>query len=136
MKSNYTSADLHSPRRWGFRLSHWDAAILLFGVALTLWLRSKVFPLWWIVPVGVGHFFLFCNVFLVWRRWELVWAVLFVANVLLHTATGNLGWWPACGWQMPVTFFVIFLQLRSPWYHGILARRINPRLDNYLNGTL
>lgn len=120
----------------GFRVSTWDGLILVLGAGLTLWLRSAEFPLWWIVPVVVGHFFLFCNVFLVWRNLELLWAAVFIANVLLHVAMGDLGWWPACGWQLLATVAVIARQMRSPWYHGIFARRINPRLDDYLNGSL
>ena len=123
-------------RQHGFRISAVDGLILVLGAGLTFWLRSAAFPLWWIVPMVVGHFFLFCNVFLVWRNLELIWAALFVANVLLHVATGNLEWWPACGWQLIATFAVIVWQMRSPWYHGIFARRINTRLDDYLNGTL
>ncbi len=52
----------------GFRVSALDGAILLLGAFLTLWLRNESFPLWWLVPMVLGHFFLFCNVFLVWRR--------------------------------------------------------------------
>ena len=123
-------------RRPGFRVSAWDALILLLGAGLAICLCFVEFPLWWIVPVVVGHFFLFCNVFLVWRNLELLWAAVFIANVLLHVAMGDLGWWPACGWQLLVTVAVILRQMRSPWYHGIFARRINPRLDEYLNGSL
>lgn len=122
--------------RHGFRCSISDVLILLAGAGLTLWLRSLDQPLWWVVPMVVGHFFLFCNVFLVWRNLELLWAGAFVANVLFHAARGSIGWWPVCGWQMIVTVAVIAVQMRSPWYHGIFARRINPRLDDYLNDRL
>ena len=120
----------------GFRVSGWDGLILVLGAGLAICLRSVEFPLWWIVPVVVGHFFLFCNVFLVWRNLELLWAAVFIANVLLHVAMGDVGWWPVCGWQLLVTVAVVLRQMRSPWYHGIFARRINPRLDDYLNGAL
>lgn len=123
-------------RRHGFRFSLVDALILLAAMALTLWLRSQDHEFWWIVPVAIGHFFLFCNVFLVWRNLELIWAGAFVLNVFLHVAQGNLTWWPACLWQLPITFLVIFLQMRSPWYHGIGATRLNPRLQDYLEDRL
>jgi len=120
----------------GFRISIWDMLILVLGFGLTWWVHSIDFPLWWGVPMALGHFFLFCNVFLVWIKLELLWAAVLVANVGVHVAVGDLGWWPACGWQLPVTIFVILLQWRSPWYHGIFARRINPCLDDYLGGKL
>ncbi len=124
----------HTPseRRHGFRFSVWDALVLLSGFGLALWLRSEEFPLWWVVLAAVGHFFLFCNVFLVWRRWELGWAVIFVINVALHVAFGVLDWFSPTLIQLPVTVLVIMLQIRSPWYHGIFARHLNPRLDDYL----
>lgn len=60
--------DTPPARMHGFRVSALDGAILLLGAFLTLWLRNESFPLWWLVPMVLGHFFLFCNVFLVWRR--------------------------------------------------------------------
>lgn len=125
----------HTRRRHGFRFSFLDALILAAGAALTLWLRSSDFPLWWIVAMAVGHFFLFCNVFLVWQRWELLWAAVFVVNAGFHVVTGSFDWLPPFLWQLPWTVAVIGLQIRSPWYHGIFAERWNPRLQNYLNET-
>lgn len=113
-----------------------DAIVLLVGMALSGWLARQEFPLGWVVPVAVGHFFLFCNVFLVRRRLELVWAAVFVANVAAHVAFDAFDPWRPLLWQAPVTLAVIAWQMRSPWYHGIFARRINPRLADYLNNTL
>ena len=123
-------------RRQGFRISFGDAVILAVGFAGTLWLRSMDFPLWWIVLMALGHFFLFCNVFLVWRRLELVWAVAFVILVGVHLAFGHTNWLSPVIMQTPVTLTVLWLQIRSPWYHGIFARRINPRLDDFLANKL
>jgi hypothetical protein len=86
--------------------------------------------------MAVGHFFLFCNVFMVWRRWEFLWAGALILNVLFHASQGALGWWPAAGFQIPMTLLVIGLQMRSPWYHGGWAERVNPRLQDYLDGRL
>ncbi len=123
-------------RKHGFRVSALDGVVLLVGSVLTIWLRNQVFPLWWIVPMALGHFFLFCNVFLVWRRLELAWAVAFVILVGVHLAAGYSDWLSPLAMQTPITLFVLWLQLRSPWYHGIFARRINPRLEDYLAGRL
>jgi hypothetical protein len=123
-------------RRHGFRVSALDGAILLLGAALTIWLQNESFPLWWIVPMALGHFLLFCNVFLVWRKLELAWAAGFVILVGIHLSVGYTDWIAPLLLQTPATVFVIWLQMRSPWYHGIFARRINPRLDDYLAGRL
>ena len=122
----------HQTRTHGFRFSARDALVILCSAAITWWLRSMSFELWWIAPLVLGHFFLFCNVFLVWQRWEFVWAVIFIANVTIHFALGFSDWFPCLLWQTPVTITVIVLQMRSPWYHGIFAQRINPQLDEYL----
>jgi hypothetical protein len=127
---------LHTARRHGFRFSMSDALVLVAGVWLSWWLAEMPFPLWWIVPAAVGHFFLFCNVFLVWRRLELLWAAAFVLNVAGHFALEAYNANPVLLWQAPVTLWVIVRQMRSPWYHGIFARQINPRLADYLNDTL
>ena len=123
-------------RKHGFRMSGLDGIVLLLGTILTLWLRNEAFPLWWIVPMALAHFFLFCNVFLVWRRLELVWAAVFVMLISGHLACGHTDWLSPLMMQMPVTLIVLWLQLRSPWYHGIFARQINPRLDDFLAGRI
>lgn len=92
--------------------------------------------MWWIVVAVVGHFFLFCNVFLVRRALELWWAAAFVINVGWWLSQGEADWLPAMAYQAPVTVLVIALEMRSPRYHGIGARWINRRLDDYLNNRL
>ena len=120
----------------GFRLSWFDAVILLLGAVFSGWLHSHSFPLWWIVLTALGHCFLFCNVFLVWRRLELLWGGTFVLNVAGHLVLGTLDWLSPMLFQLPVTVLVITLQIRSPWYHGILAKQFNPRIKQYLNAEL
>lgn len=127
---------LRTARHHGFRLSFVDALVLVTGAVLSGWLAEMDFPLWWIVPAAVGHFFLFCNVFLVWRRWELLWAAAFIFNVAGHFSLETYTATPVLLWQAPATILVIVFQMRSPWYHGIFARQINPRLADYLNDTL
>jgi hypothetical protein len=119
-------------RTCGFRISWLDAVVLLLGAVLSYWLIHRSFPLAWIVPAALGHFFLFCNVFLVWRRWELLWAAAFVLNVATHLALGSLDWLSPLLFQLPITLLVIIWQIRSPWYHGIWAEQLNPRLKEYL----
>ena len=123
-------------RTSGFRLSWLDAVILIAGTVLSWWLQSQSFPLWWIVPAAFGHFVLFCNVFLVWRRMELLWAIAFVFNVAAHVFFDEWDPWPSLLWQTPVTLAVIAWQMRSAWYHGIFAEQFNPRIKEYLNSEL
>lgn len=131
MKQALQTARLH-----GFRLSFVDALVLVTGACLSGWLAKIEFPLWWIVPAALGHFFLFCNVFLVWRRWELLWTAAFILNVATHLALGSLEWLLPLLFQLPITILVIIGQIRSPWYHGIFAEHLNPRLKEYLAGRM
>ncbi len=124
------------PRRHGFRISTLDLLILIAGGLGITWLWQNENPLWWMAAIALGHFFLFCNVFLVWRRWELLWAAVFVGNVMTHVSLGSLPALSVLLWQLPMTLLVIILQIRSPWYHGIWADRLNPRLNDYLHHTL
>jgi hypothetical protein len=124
------------PRTHGFRFSTLDGLILLGGAGITFWLWNESFPLWWLIPLALGHFFLFCNVFLVWQKLELAWAAAFVLQIAIHLAAGYTDWLSPLLVQTPVTLVVIWLQLRSPWYHGIFAKKWNPNLSDYLNGPL
>lgn len=117
-------------------MSALDGVVLLLGTILTIWLRNEAFPLWWIVPMVAGHFFLFCNVLLVWQRWEMLWAGVFVLNVAAHLAIDQVDGWSVLLWQTPATIVVILLQVRSPWYHGIFAERLNPRMADFLDGHI
>ncbi len=71
----------HNARTWGFRFSLTDAlAIFAFmSAAGVLWRLGNL--LWWMLAIAAAHFFLFCNVFRIVRRRELVWSGLFILNV-------------------------------------------------------
>jgi hypothetical protein len=89
-----------------------------------------------LAPLAVVHFFLFCNVFRIHRTKELVWAAICVVNVSTWAALDAFCWFGILAVQLPVTVAVIVLEMRGPWYHGVMARRINARLDDYLMGRL
>ena len=131
-----------SRRTAGFRISTIDvAAILICGLA-TVAAWNWVGNLALIAPLALGHFFLFCNVFRIRRNYELVWAAIFIANCFywINHAVGHedgrisiLG---ILAFQLPVTGFLIWKEMRSPRYHGIASGRINPQLELYLNGDI
>jgi hypothetical protein len=121
---------------FGFRFSLADAAILCGGAVTTLILLRMDHPMWWIVPMVVGHFFLFCNVFRMRRSLELLWAGAFVLDVCFWLTKMELAPLPPVLTQLPVTLAVILRELISPWYHGIFARHINVRLADYVASRL
>jgi hypothetical protein len=105
-----------------------DAVMLAAFAGLAAWLYRIESTLWWLVVVLATHFFLFCNVFRVLRRRELIWAAFFVGNVAVWTASGRLGPFNVLACQLPVTVGVIAWEIKAPRYHGIFAEWLNPRL--------
>jgi hypothetical protein len=126
----------HHARTWGFRFSLTDAlAVLAFmSAAAVLWRLGSVF--WWILVIAAGHFFLFCNVFRIIRRRELIWAGLFILNVGVWTALGLLTWPRVLLCQLPITISLVLADMRSRGYHGVFANRLNPLLNDYLEDRL
>lgn len=120
-------------RSAGFRLSIVDVAFIAVLAAAFVWLRPRIGDGVWAIPFAAGHFFLFCNVFRVRRSYELIWVGVFLVNALAWWSSGRVPW----GWltlvQAPFTLAAIVAEMRSPRYHGIFARRLNPRLDEYLS---
>jgi len=120
-------------RTWGFRLSWLDGGVIAIAALAALLLGH---PFGWLILTVAGHFFLFCNVFRVGRKRELIWAALFVANVAVLIGWGELHWATVLLAQCPVTVAIIIAELRSPLYHGVFAPRLNPHLPDYLEGRI
>ena len=102
----------------GFRFSIWDAVIVAVMAILTwrLWLVSEL--LVWLCPMTAGHFFLFCNVFRVGNRAELIWAIALLTNVAFWVFFGTLDWVVIMWIQAPVTIAVIVWAILQKDYHG------------------
>jgi len=125
-----------SPRTAGFRVSLLDVVVLIAAIPATWLAWSHLGAMAGIIPLVVGHFFLFCNVFRIHRTKELMWAGVCVGNVFAWAAFADC-WWPGIlAVQLPLTGVMIVWETRGPWYHGVCACRWNPRLDDYLQGRL
>ena len=123
-----------SERTAGFRLSVVDVLFITAAAAATALLRERLGTWVWSIPVAVGHFFLFCNVFRVRRSYELAWVGVFFVNAGLWVLLDRFSWPTLLAVQAPFTLATFVLEMRSPRYHGIFARRLNPRLDDWLRG--
>jgi hypothetical protein len=124
------------PRTAGLRFSVLDAAVLLvFGLS-AVGLATLGSELWWLLLIVAGHFFLFCNVFRVRRRFELIWAAVLLLNAGTWLWLDRLTWLAVLACQLPITAVLIVAEMRMARYHGILARRLNRRLDDYLEGRI
>ncbi len=123
-------------RTWGFRFSLADAVAIAVFAGVAVVFRHWDNPLWWMLAIAAGHFFLFCNVFRIIRRRELIWAGLFILNIGLWMWFGAMTWPRVLACQLPLTAGLIFADLRAPGYHGIFANRLNPKLNDYLEGRI
>jgi hypothetical protein len=121
-------------RNWGFRFSLTDALALLVLAAAAAALYRGESDLWWLVVLVGGHFFLFCNVFRVARKRELVWAALLLVNVTLWIFLDRMDWLHVILLQVPVSIAVVISEITGSRYHGIFANRLNSKRTNYLSG--
>jgi hypothetical protein len=120
------------PRTWGLRFSKLDGVVLVLATVITVATWSTTVGWSALVLFVVLHFFLFCNVFRIRRTPELVWAAIFITNCIFWVLVDRPNAMFIAASQLPATLAVICNELLSPYYHGIFARRINPRLDDYL----
>lgn len=115
----------------GFSLSRTDAAILAACAPATwaLWQFVGSFAL--ICPVVLGHFFLFCNVFRVGSRREMLWTLAFIVNVAACQLTLTFSWTRLLLTQTPLTLAIILTTLFSRNYHGLGYSRFRRERDRH-----
>ena len=115
----------------GIRLSIFDMAVLVLGAAGGVAVGKFDAALGFAVAFTVAYFFLFCNLIRMARPLELVWALLFAVlsscTVLINIPT----WTQTFSAAFLHTLVLVAIQLRSPSYHGIFWKQLNPGLPNW-----
>lgn len=116
----------------GFRFAPLDGVALALAAAVTplAWTQAGTYA--WIVPAAVLHFFAFSNVFRVRPSWQLLWAGVFLVNFGTWIMLDCFSWLGVLGVQAPLTVSLVAMEMRSPHYHGVGAKHLNPDLDAYL----
>ena len=108
-----------SPPRFapGFRLSITDIVFILAGILTALLARKEI-----AIPaaVAVGHFFLFCNVFRIRRRPELIWTAAYLVLVTCTIAFGRPGW--TCSTAVALALAGLLIARNTPT--GLPRRRL------------
>ena len=125
-----------TPRTHGFRLSSTDLIVIVVGLVAGTFAYFALGDVGLFIPFVVAHFFLFCNVFRIRRSPEIAWAVTFLLNCGLWVFFGAVSVYGIFAFQLLVTLCILAIEVRKPYYHGVFARRLNPRLADYLNGSL
>jgi len=121
-------------RTCGFQFSWPDAGVVLVCGIVTVLLWPYLGQMSLLFPIALGHFFLFCNVFRIFRKYEYVWAAVFVLNFSMWLLLGCFSWGLVMVVQTPFTLTLIIFQMRSRWYYGVYARIINKSIETYLRG--
>jgi hypothetical protein len=117
--------------RPGFRLSVSDVIVLLIGAVASLLLSDWDDALSLIVFFTLAHFFLFCNILRMCRRFELIWSVFFLLFATSTILFALPSWLGTILIMLGLTTILTVLQMRLPSYHGMLWQRVNPDLPQW-----
>lgn len=126
----------------GFRLSTLDGAFLLASFVVVVPLGKMAsragetlseVGAYALLGLPVIAFFLFCNVFHIRRSLELTWAALYVVLLLLAIAFHAIDWRAVATVALLGLAAAIAVDMKSPSYHGVGWRRVNPELPTWWN---
>jgi hypothetical protein len=117
----------------GFRLSFQDAIVLVAGGVSSITLGRTFWPASLIIAVALSQFFLFCNVFRIPRRPELIWAGIFVVLSGGTILVGFPGWVATLATCFCTTVVLVIREMKKPSYHGVAWQKINPHLRTWWN---
>lgn len=107
--------------RQGFRFFAWDAVALGLGAACAGWGAPWLGTFAWLPLVVLGHFFLFCNVFRVRRRDEMIWSACFLVVFAGLVLSERFTWSTLLAVQTPLTLLAIGKEIASESYRGVGA---------------
>jgi len=115
----------------GFRLSLRDFFVLVVGIGGSVALYKTFWQASLIIIFATGHFFLFCNVFRISRRLELIWAAIFVLLAGGTIMANFPGWFATLILSFCITVVVVVREMKKPSYHGVGWRKVNPHLKSW-----
>ncbi|GAA6136811.1 hypothetical protein NBRC116583_05580 [Arenicella sp. 4NH20-0111] len=117
----------------GFRLSIFDLAVIILGLAGAWYLRdiSNEFSL--VILFVLGHFFYFCNISRMSRMPEIIWAICFVISYGVGVFYGIVTVAEAFVISFIITIVLTVLEARKPSYHGVLWSKINPGAQDWFD---
>jgi hypothetical protein len=128
---------LVSRNKVGFRLSLIDSLVIVIALLITYFYPKHFLDIalfnnffHYSVLFVVANFFLFCNVFRIRTRFELIWIGLSAINVLVYLIYYQNSY-VFLILQFLFTSFSVFLEMRTPEYHGILTKHIQSWRQRY-----
>lgn len=117
--------------RPGFRLSLLDVVVLFCGAVAAWQVAQMDAGLAAVMLFTLGHFFLFCNIVRMARALELVWAAVFLSLAITSLLFGLLTLNQVFLLCLLLTCVLVFVHSRSPSYHGVFWKKINPGLPDW-----
>jgi len=105
-----------------------DSAVVALGVAVTIFCPRDIAI---VGGMAVGHFFLFCNVFRIRRKAELIWVAIFSLLAISTLAIRIPNWPITIGLSLTCAAALIAIEARHPSYHGIAWQYFNPKLPDW-----
>ncbi len=120
----------------GFRLSVSDSLVVVIALGLAaLGVRYSV-TVACVILFVVGHFFLFCNVFRMSRKPELIWALTFVLVATTSQLLGVPSVLASALICVSMTIILVFMEARKPSYHGVFWQQFNPELRQWFTENI
>jgi len=119
----------------GFRFSVLDGVIIATALLGTWYLLPYSWLLSVIVLFVVAHFFLFCNIVRMSRIPELIWASIFVLLTIASISLNLISWHIAASLSLLSTAVLVLREIRQPFYHGVLWKRLNPDLPDWFEAN-
>lgn len=110
-------------------MSVFDCVVLAVGLLGVVAWRTLDEPRLLVVSYVTGTFFLYCNVFRIRRTPELMWAGVFTVLASCSSLIGQPTWYFTIGAAITLSVLLIGLEMFHPSYHGILWRKVNPKLE-------
>jgi len=124
------------PRNCGLTFSITDFIVIIITALSNGYLWTLIGATSLLIGYVVGHFFLFCNVFRIRRRSELIWGGFFLLNAIIWLLFFNFNIFGLFLSTFILTIVLITCAIRSPFYHGIFAKQLNKSLEDYLAGKI
>ena len=116
----------------GFRISIIDTFVIVIAITASTLLHKTDIVFSVAIIFVVGHFFLFCNVFRLSRKPELIWAAIFVLLALAHQFLGITPWFVGIV-SFSLTIALVYFETRKPSYHGVFWQKFNPNLPKWFS---
>lgn len=112
----------------GFRISIIDLVFIFLAVGAAVYIYRISQDTSFVILFTTFHFFMFCNVFRIERKPELIWSIFFCITTYGTLIYQFPPWKYNYLLSLMLAIFLIFIDTKKPSYHGIFWQKINPNL--------